>query len=324
MMLRTGLLATVLAATAATAGAADITTWVPPYQLQQSRASLQHKAGTVTAEQWISRIGLQFWLPTETGELVFAQRGEPLGETDAQWFADWGKQHHVKMLLTIYNFRNDHWDWALARSAFKEHPDAFVGNLVATVERYGLAGVDIDLEGNGAMDEDRAAFAHFVAKLSIALKARGKELTIDSFHSPCFNAPNMAWWQDWKGQADAIHVMGYGDLYAGSTETFTAEGSTQACANGAALFRYRWQTDWGTQHGFAASQILLGIPGGDYAWGKGKARKSLPAQLKDVHATGAGIAIWDVNGTVGTPQDPRWGSSKAWQALKVFRNHSGQ
>lgn len=305
-------LAGCLIATAASAG--DVTTWVPPYQLQQSRLSLQHETGGVTAGQWITRLGLQFWLPTETGELVFAERGEPLGAADADGFADWGKRHGVKVLLTLYNFRNDHWDWELALSAFRDHPDALVANLLATVERHGLDGVDLDLEGNGALDADRADFARFVARLSAALKARGKELTIDSFHSPCFNAPNMAWWEDWRGQVDAIHSMGYGDLYEGSVETFTPEGGAP-CAQGATIFRYSWQAGWATQHGIAASKVLLGIPGGEYAWGQGTGRKPLPDQLKDVEATGAGIAIWDVNGiAIG-----EWGSANAWKALKAFR-----
>ncbi len=319
-MNRNRLLAALLAGflSITTASAGEVTTWVPPYQLQQSRASLQHTAGGVTAGQWITRLGLQFWLPTETGELVYAQRGEPLGPADADWFSDWGKRNHVKVLLTLYNFRNDHWDWALARSAFRDHPDALVASLLATVERHGLDGVDLDLEGNGAFDEDRSAFAGFVTKLSAALKARGKQLTIDSFHSPCFNAPNMVWWEDWQGQVDAIHSMGYGDLYEGSVETFTPEGGNEACAQGAALFRYSWQADWATRHGIDASKVLMGIPGGEFAWGKGAARKPLPEQLKDVEATGAGIAIWDVNGIAGG----EWGSAGAWKALKAFRERT--
>lgn len=301
----------------ATVSAGEVTTWVPPYKLGQSRLSLQHEVGGVTAGQWITRLGLQFWLPTETGELVFAERGEPLGPVDADWFAEWGRRNHVKVLLTLYNFRNDHWDWDLARSAFRDHPDALVANLLATVERHGLDGVDLDLEGNGALDGDRQAFAGFVAKLSTALNSRGKELTIDSFHSPCLNAPNMAWWEDWKDRVDAIQSMGYGDLYEGSIETFTPEGGT-VCAQGAALFRYSWQAGWATRHGIAASKVLMGIPGDEYAWGRGKGHKRLPAQLKDIESVGAGIAIWDVTGIASG----RWGCARAWKALKAFRNTS--
>src|SRR5512136_1603067 len=70
--------------------AGEITTWVPPYRLEQSRKSLQHKAGSITADQWIARIGLQFWLPTPDGRFRFAERGEPLGLADVAWFAEWG------------------------------------------------------------------------------------------------------------------------------------------------------------------------------------------------------------------------------------------
>ncbi len=236
-----------------------------------------------------------------------------------EWFADWGRRNGVKMLLTIYNYQNDHWDWELARAAFKDNTDAFVKNLVATVERYKLDGVDLDLEGNGSFEEDRPAFARFVALLSAELKARGKDLTIDSFHSPCFNAPHMGWWEDWKGRVDAIHSMGYGDLYEGSTESFVPTDGSPACADGAALFRFSWQASWGEQHGIPRADVLMGLPGGRFEWGKGDARRSLVDHLRDVQASGAGICIWDVNGIVGSPRDERWGSLESWTALKSFR-----
>ncbi len=65
-----------------------------------------------------------------------------------------------------------------------------------------------------------------------------KLLTIDSFHSPCYNAPNMSWWPDWVGYVDAIHSMGYVDLSEGSTETFRAPWALRRCEGGAHLFRY--------------------------------------------------------------------------------------
>jgi hypothetical protein len=298
--------------------AGEITTWIPPYRLEQSRKSLQYKAGPITADQWITRIGLQFWLPTPEGNLRFAERGEHLGPNDVAWFAEWGRSQRVKILLTLYNFENDKWDWDLARAAFKNHPKELAKNLLATVERYRLDGVDIDLEGNGFLDADRTDFARFIVLLSKSLKAKKKILTIDSFHSPCFNAPHMGWWEDWKGRVDAIHSMGYGDLYEGSTESFTPDNG-EVCAQGAAIFRFSWQAQWGDQHGIPAAKVLMGIPGGQYEWGKDNGRKTLPEHLKDVEAVGAGICIWDVNGISGGRQDNRWGSEEAWKALKAFR-----
>ena len=42
--------------------------------------------------------------------------------------------------------------------------------LVTEVERLDLDGVDVDLEGNGSLDADRAAFVRFMRDLSTQLQ----------------------------------------------------------------------------------------------------------------------------------------------------------
>lgn len=298
--------------------AAQVMSWVPPYQLAQSREALLHKAGAVTADQWLTRVGLQFWIPTEAGGVRFVTHEEKVDDAEVAWYRNWAREHGVKVLMTVYNHDGKSWNWNLARAAFKDHRDAFVANLVAELDRQQLDGIDIDLEGNGSMEEDRKAFAAFVTQLSAALRPRGKLLTIDSFHSPCFNAPHMAW-EDWQGKVDAIHSMGYGDLYEGSTQSFTPEGGHAACRDGEAIFRFSWQVQWGKAHGYEAAQILPGLPGGRYEWGEGGKGRTLPAHLDEVAEQGAGICIWDIPSTLGTPTDPRWGSETAWSALKRFK-----
>lgn len=298
---------------------AEVMSWVPPYQLEKSREALLHRAGDITADQWLSRMGLQFWLPTEEGGLRFVTHEEKVGDEEVAWFRTWAQSRGVKVLLTVYNHDGKTWNWELARAAFRDNTDVFVKNLVAEMDRQGLDGIDLDLEGNGFLDADRVAYASFIRKLSAVLKPRGKLLTVDSFHSPCFNAPHMAWWEDWAGQVDAIHSMGYGDLYEGSTESFTPEGGT-VCRNGEAIFKFSWQVNWGKAHGFKAAQILPGLPGGRYEWGQGGKGSSLPAHLQEVAAQGAGVCIWDIPGTLGRPGgDQRWGSEEAWTALRRFR-----
>ncbi len=193
-------------------------------------------------------------------------------------------------------------------------------SLVAEMDRLELDGIDLDLEGNGSLDQDRAVFAGFVKKLAAVLEPRGKLLTVDSFHSPCFNAPHMGWWEDWKGQVDAIHPMGYGDLYEGSTQTFTPEGGSVPCMSGEAIFRFSWQVNWGKTHGYQAAQILLGLPGGRFEWGEGGKGRTLQAHLDETGELGAGIFIRDVPSARGGSRDARWGSEEAWAALKTFRN----
>ncbi len=299
---------------------AEIMSWVPPYSLETSRAALLHKAGNIGAEEWLTRMGLQFWVPTEDGKVVYVTHESPMSDSLTTWYRKWGKEHGVKVLLTIYNHDGKRWNWERARSAFRDNQDKFIDNLIAEMDRHDLDGIDLDLEGNGSFEEDREVFATFVKKLSERLKPRGKLLTVDSFHSPCFNAPHMGWWKDWKGYVDAIHPMGYGDLYEGSTTTFTPEGGGAACMDGAAIFRFSWQVNWGKAQGFDPSQILLGFPGGRYEWGEGGLGTTLPAHLREAQATGAGICIWDIPATLGGRRDQRWGSEEGWAALKRFRN----
>lgn len=297
----------------------EVMSWVPPYQLDRSRQALLHTAGGVTAEQWLTRMGLQFWVPTAKGEVRYVTHESPMDDSLVHWYRTWGRERGVKVLLTIYNHDGKQWNWDTARDAFANHQDDFVRNLVREMDRHQLDGIDLDLEGNGALEQDRAAYARFVSKLSAVLKPRGKLLTIDSFHSPCFNAPNMAWWEDWKGNVDAIHSMGYGDLYEGSTATFTPEGGTP-CMQGEQIFKFSWQIRWGRAHGFEPAKILPGIPGGRFEWGQGGKGSTLPAHLDELAELGAGVCIWDIPSTLGGQRDTRWGSAEAWTALKRFRD----
>jgi hypothetical protein len=293
----------------------DVMGWIPPYQLTLSRKALAHQAGPLTADRWLSRMGLQFWLVTPEGKLQFAQRGEPLTDVDVAYFREWAKAKGVKVLLTVYNHNGKTWDWQRARAAFATHRETFVKSLVDEMTRLNLDGIDLDLEGEGYLDADREAYAAFVKALAIAVHAKGKLLTVDSFHSPCFNAPNMAWWGDWKGRVDAIHAMGYGDLYEANASAFTPDNG-QPCAGGAAIFRFSWQADWAKQQGFSPAQVLMGIPGWQYEWGG----SALPKHLQDLAKVGAGCAIWDIPSLLGNEKDPRWHSEEAWKALVAFKN----
>ncbi|WLT33282.1 glycosyl hydrolase family 18 protein [Geothrix sp. PMB-07] len=292
----------------------DVIGWIPPYQLGASRKALAHRAGAVTADQWLSRMGLQFWILTPEGKLAYAERGETITDAEVAHFRNWGKAKGVPVLLTVYNHDGKIWDWQRARSAFALHRDALVTSLVDEMTRHGLDGIDLDLEGEGYLDADREAYGAFVKALSTAVHAKGKLLTVDSFHSPCFNAPNMAWWGDWQGQVDGIHSMGYGDLYEANAASFTPEGG-KPCAEGAAIFRFSWQIEWAKGKGFRPAQVLLGIPGWQYEWGGA----ALPKHLEDLAKVGAGCAVWDIPSTLGSDKDPRWGSETAWAALARFK-----
>jgi hypothetical protein len=290
--------------------------WVPAYGIEQSLKALND---TPAAGRALTRIGLQFWNPSPDGRtLVFAPvdaSGRPVTPADVDRVRQWARSHGVQAFLTVYNNSPviNRWDWPLARRAFADHRDEFVAALLAEVDAHRLDGIDLDLEGEGDFEADRPRYAAFVRMLSIGLKARGKRLTIDSFHSPCDNAPNMRWWADWIGAADAIHTMGHADLYEGSTQTFTPEGKA-VCENGAMLFRYSWQLRYGMQAGYRRDQIVMGMPTWVDSWGSGGFGASAADHLREVRAIGAGVALWDLQ-----LHAPGWTTTATWDAVRAVR-----
>ncbi|MBS0382479.1 MAG: hypothetical protein JSR56_08595 [Proteobacteria bacterium] len=294
--------------------------WVPAYGID---ASMQALDADPAIGKGLTRIGLQFWNPSANGRgLVLAPvdgSGTPVGPAAIARVRNWAHARHIKVLLTVYNNSETTkvWNWDLARRAFKDQRTDFVRALVAEVRKYKLDGIDIDLEGDGFFDSDRAAFAAFVDELSRALHAEHKLLTVDSFHSPCFNAPNMSWWADWRGKVDAIHSMGYADLYEASEETFTPPGKP-VCEHGAHIFKYSWQLAWGLKAGFRPDQIVMGLPTDVDHWGRPAGSNDAITHLREVQALGAGIALWDLQLAA-----QGWRSHATWEAVRALREHPG-
>jgi hypothetical protein len=294
--------------------------WVPPYALEASMRGLESSPAVGAT---LTRIGLQLWNPSVDGRgLVFAPvdaTGKQVTASDVVRFRDWAKARGIRVLLTVYNNSQvlGKWDWALARGAFADHRAEFIQALVAEMDKYQLDGIDLDLEGEGDLSADRVAYAAFVRDLSKVLKPRGKLLTIDSFHSPCTNAPNMSWWADWKGQVDAIHSMGYADLYEGSTDTFNLPNGP-ACAGGAHLFKYSWQLQYGLKAGYRADQIVMGLPTWVDTWGKGGLGIDTVSHLREVQALGGGVALWDLQLAA-----PGWTRKDTWDAVRALRQSPG-
>ncbi len=290
--------------------------WVPAYGID---ASTKAFAATPAIGQAMTRLGLQFWNPSADGKgLVFAPvdaTGRPVTAADVRQLQRWARSHGVQPLLTVYNNSQviNRWDWQWARRAFAEHPEEFGAALVAAVDKWELDGVDLDLEGEGDFSADRPAYAAFVHQLAAALKAKGKILTVDSFHSPCANAPNMRWWSDWVGDVATIHSMGYEDLYEGSKATFTPEGKP-VCEGGATLFRYSWQLDYGMKAGYRRDQIVMGMPTWVDNWGSGGIGPGVVDHLREVRALGAGVGLWDMQLAA-----PGWARAGTWEAVQALR-----
>lgn len=302
--------------TAGTVLGNHVTGWIPAYGLEKSMQTLHENPHVLAG---LTRVGLQFWNPSNDGKsVVFApihKNGPILRKEDVRRVVDLLKAHKIQVLLTVYNNSQiiQRWDWDWAKRAFKDHPQDFIASLVVTMQEYGLDGIDLDLEGEGDFDVDRAAYAQFVKSLSVQLKRQKKILTVDSFHSPCANAPNMSWWRDWQGQVDAIHSMGYQDLYEGSVASFKPDNKS-VCEGGTPIFKYSWQLAYGKKAGYRADQILMGMPTWLGQWGEGGMGSSVSAHLQEARALGVGVALWDLQLSA-----PQWRSSQTW--VEIQRLH---
>jgi hypothetical protein len=288
------LLLMALALSGTRAPAIEIMTWVPPYAIDECRAVVEADFGVCDAEDGLTRVGLQFWLPDWDGAVRYQNLG-PWGnptDTDVAWWRAWCAAHEIDCLLTIYNHDGSSWNWDLATAAFDDHRATFVAALVAEMERHDLDGIDLDLEGIGDLDGDRAAFDQFVHELFLETAARGKILTIDSFHY-IWNAPNHSWWEDWLGEVDQIHTMGYDDLYEGGT----------------GYQRYSFQQDAAYAAGYSGTRVLMGMPGWLASWGTsigyGTSARAHVEEVRYELAEPTGIAIWDLQ-LDGWQDDDLW------------------
>ena len=299
---------------------AQVMAWVPAYGLDESMTAIESNSMIASG---LTRLGLQLWNPSLDGRSILLapinKEGKRVVPEDVIRFRDWARAHNIKVFLTIYNNSqvSAKWDWALAKRAFADNRKRFTAALIAEMEKYRLDGIDLDLEGEGDHEEDRTAYAHFVKELSLQLKSRGKLLTVDSFHSPCDNAPNMGWWADWRGQVDAIHSMGYEDLYEGSTATFIPAGKS-ACAGGAHLFKYSWQLQYGLKAGYRPDQIGMGMPTWLASWGKDGLGTDPVSHVREAQALGMSIALWDLQLAA-----QQWRSTNTWDAIFALRSKPG-
>lgn len=292
----------------------ELISWVPAYNRHvcQSMATKTFEGyGPSTA---LTKLALQWWTLSDQGQLKRVDAFGIINDEEIKFYTKWGKKHNIKILLCVYNGVKN-WDWNLAKKGFKNNRDSLIQQLLHVVQKYQLDGIDIDFEGKGEKSlDDQNAFKEFMIQLSKNLKSKNKLLSVNSFHSPYFNAPNMSWWQDWRGHVDSIQSMGYNDLYEGSTDTFFGKSDH--------LFKYSWQQAYGMKLGFQADQIALGLPSNLDQWGSGGRGSFAFDHIQECRFDckfPASIAIWDMQ-LQGKDQQKGWKSKATWEALTELKN----
>ena len=266
-------------------------TWVPPYATEICRDRLDESFGEVGLKNGLTHMGLQFWRPTEEGRIELVDDFKPIYDSTIINFRKWGQTHGIKVLLCIYNGTRDGWNWDLAKNAFETHRKQFIKTLVSETVRLNLDGVDIDFEGKGKLDGDTEVFVSFIKELSSALKAKGKELTVDSFAYK-WNAPNQGWWKLLLPYVDALHVMGYSETGSKST-SWRSYDFLKAAA------------------GKYSSKLLIGVSSHTSKWEKASVQEHLEWIAKD---PSVGLAIWDAQ-----LKDSKWRTKEVWQTISRIR-----
>jgi len=266
-------------------------TWVPPYATEICKDRLDESFGEVGLKNDLTHMGLQFWRPTEEGRIELVDDFKPIYDSTIINFRKWGQTHGIKVLLCIYNGTRDGWNWNLAKNVFETHRKQFIKTLVSETVRLNLDGVDIDFEGKGKLDGDTEVFVSFIKELSSALKAKGKELTVDSFAYK-WNAPNQGWWKLLLPYVDALHVMGYSETGSKST-SWRSYDFLKAAA------------------GKYSSKLLIGVPSHASNWEKASVQEHLEWIVTD---PSVGLAIWDAQ-----LKDSKWRTQEIWQTISRIR-----
>jgi hypothetical protein len=265
--------------------------WVPPYAVGACRERLHESFEGIGMKDGLTHLGLQFWKPTAKGGIELVDRFKRIDESTIADFRKWGDAHGVRIMLCVYNGTASGWDWELAKSAFEEHRADFVETLVSETLRLKLDGIDLDLEGNGALEGSRAAFVEFIKELSTRLHAEDKELTIDSFAYK-WHAPNQKWWPALLPHVDALHVMGYAETGAGA----------------AGWRSYDFLKAAAGEH---ASKLVIGMTSSAARWQEIPVEEHLQWIIDD---PSVGLAIWDAQ-----LKAPAWRTQAMWQGIATIK-----
>ena len=267
-------------------------TWVPPYATSNCLDRLNESFDGLGMKNGLTHLGLQFWRPSEKGKMQLVDDFKPIDDSTIIQFRKWGEAHNVRVLLCVYNGYKDGWNWELAKTAFDTHRKQFIAALVSEIVRLQLDGVDIDFEGKGTRDGDKKAFFEFIKELSFALKANGKELTVDSFAYK-WNAPNQGWWKMMLPHIEALHVMGYSET-----------GSKSA--------GWRSYDFLKAAAGKYSCKLLVGVPSHKSHWENKSVQEHLNWVAKD---KSVGLAIWDAQ-----LKDPKWRTKEIWKTISKIRH----
>jgi Glycosyl hydrolases family 18 len=290
------------------AQANTVMSWVPAYGIKDSIEALRTDLGQGrTVAQSLSRLALQFWIPID-GALALDRR---VSEADVRRLTAVAKQNKLQVLLCVSNAYTDvggsGFSWDRARMAFADNRAAFVQQIVDETEKFGLDGVELDIESerDGLSDQDRAAYRAFVGALAEQLHSRGRIITLSSFPGRWFG-PNNSWWSDWAAVVDGVQSMGYSEVGKNGDQNWDS---------------YQRQVSLWIQAGGDPKKFLNGVSVYFKEWKGASTRENLDFLFGVAEATGSGVAIWELY-RKAHPQDldPGWDSPPLWILIEKIKS----
>ncbi len=294
--------------------AREVLGWIASYNVEEGKEALQLDCGDYSPKDAITTIALQFWLPTFGGGVMLdtAEGASEKAVTELKAIAD---SYNIKTLFCIYNYFNDKWDWDdLAVGAFTTYKSTFIKAIVDEVKKYDLDGVDLDLEAMDDREQHKQPYITFVKELAPQLHALGKTLSLASFNTPCFNAPNMSWWDELKDDIDNFHVMNYseGYEYCEKTEPYCTTDPSQ---HNKKVYKYSYTMQYGLDAGVDTAAISIGLMART-SWGDPEQDVNYHLQnILDLPAI-PGICIWELTRTSGI-----WATSEVWEKLATIKEY---
>jgi sugar phosphate isomerase/epimerase len=290
------------------APANSVMSWVPAYGIKDSIEALQTDLGEGrTIAQSLNRLALQFWIPVE-GALALDHR---VNAADVKSLIAVARQNKLQVLLCVCNAYTDvggsGFSWDRARMAFADNRAAFVQQIVEETEKFGLDGVELDIESerDGLTGQDRGAYAAFVVALAGPLHARGKIITLSSFPGGWFG-PNNSWWSDWAAVVDGVQSMGYSEVGKNGGQDWDS---------------YRRQVALWIQAGGDSKRFLNAVSVYFKQWKGASTQENLDSLRGVAEATGSGVAIWEIY-RKAHPQDldPGWNDSANWSLIQKIKD----
>jgi hypothetical protein len=282
--------------------------WVPAYEIRGSADALQTGLGDgLTAGRALSRIALQFWVPLE-GVLTLDKR---VSDADVRSLITLARQSKLQVLLCVFNAYTDvggsGFSWERAKKTFVNNREAFVRQIATEMEKFGLDGVEVDIESerDGLTSQDRSDFAAFVLALAEELHSRGKIITLSSFPGRWLG-PNNTWWSDWAKVVDGVQSMGYADVGKVGTQDWDS---------------YLDQVLLWVNAGGDPKKFLNGVSVYSKQWKGAQALENLSALSNVAEATGSGVAVWELSRKAHPEAlDPGWNSSANWNWIGKIKD----